>query len=277
MLVILRIIFGIAFLWIIKEGTAFAEANPESGDLTSAGHVAIAVILAIANAAVWAPWIGERISDPLTGTITRSTYVERTNWLLKLLFWAQDHGWRRLVVFLAFLEGVHHPERPVAFVVGLKHAKPGSWLEKVYAREIYRFDNAQNCIEAYKALKRRGLEPGRHHNPEVNMVLMSIDRQAKPDPAKLVVPAFAGPPPLKRNRRIKLFPSAEPDSASSAEEVNVEPQESAALEMVPQGLEQPTAEFDAPPVIDEQAEPERGGWTIMNRVRRLFRGACHHR
>lgn len=209
MLIILRIIFGAAFLWVIKEGTAFAEANPTSGDLTSAAYVAVAVIIAIANAVVWAPYIGEKISDPLTGTITRSTYVERTNWLLKLIVWAQERRWPRVVLVLCFLEGIHYPDRPAPFVIGFKHARAGSWLEKVFAREVYRFDNAQNCIEASKALRQRGIDPGRHHNAEVNMVMMSLDRAAKPDPEKLIVPEHTAPPPLKRNQRIRLFKTAE--------------------------------------------------------------------
>lgn len=211
MLVVLRILLGFAFIYIIKEGREFAVANPESGDLTSAGYVALSVILAIFNALVWAPYFGEKISDPLTGTITRGTYVERRNWLLLLIAWLQSHGWRRGVVFCCFLEGIHHPDRPTAFVLGLKHARPGSWLEKVYAREVFRFDNAQNCIHAYQALRRRGINPGLHHNPEINMVLLSLDRSVKPDPAKLVVTMAPPPPSLKRNRRIKLFGGAPED------------------------------------------------------------------
>jgi hypothetical protein len=205
MLVVLRIIFGIAFIYVIKEGRFFGAENTQAGDLTSAGYLALAVILSIANAAVWAPYLGDKVSDPLTGPMTRSTYVEPSNYLGRFIVWLQNRGWRRLVVFVCFLEGIHYPDRPGAFVIGMRNAKPGSWLEKVFAREVYRFDNAQHCVEAHRVLKRHGIVPACHHNPEVAMVLLSLERSVKPDPTKLAVPTHTDPPALKRNRRIQLF------------------------------------------------------------------------
>lgn len=275
MLILLRILFGAAFLYVIKEGREFAAANPEAGDLTSAGHVALAVILGILNAAVWAPYFGERISDPLTATITKGTYVERKNWLLHLALWSQKRGWRKLVLFSCFLDGIHYPDRPAAFVLGLKHARPGSWLEKVFAREVYRFDNVQNCIHAHQVLRRHGIDPGLHHNPEINLALMSLDRAVKPDPAKLVVTTAPPPPPLKRNRRIKLFSNAEsdhaPDGSSNVEEPLVPIPAAGAIAY--SEMETATVETAAP------AHPEsfwaKAGhviWTLLSRLRAYIQG-----
>lgn len=203
-LIILRIVFGALWLACAREAWRNGASNLESGDLLNAYYTALLVLLAVANAIVWAPYVGDKISGPITGTITRSTYVERFNYLLKLVYWCQDRGLRRLAEFFCFLEGIHHPERPTAFVIGLKHAKPGSWLEKVFAREVFKFDNIQNAVQAYRALERHGIDPRPHHTAEVNVLLMSMDREVRPDPPMLAVPK-ADEPPLKRNRKIKLF------------------------------------------------------------------------
>lgn len=214
MLVLLRIVFGAAFFYVIKEGRFFGAQGSQSDDITSAGYFGLAVIFAIANAAVWAPYIGARLSDPLTGMLTQGSYVERINYLLRIILWLQERGHRRLLLFFCFLEGIHHPDWPAAFALGFKHAKPGSWLEKVFAREVFRFDNAQNCLQAYQALKRMGIDPGRHHNAEVNLVLMSTDRTVKPDPAKIVVVPHLAPASVKRNPRIRLFKSEQTEAAT---------------------------------------------------------------
>jgi hypothetical protein len=95
----------------------------------------------------------------------------------------------------------------------LKNARPGSWLEKVYALELFKFDNAQHCMMAYQALRRRGIDPGPHHNPEVTMVLLTLDREVRPAPEPIPVPPAAPAPPPKRDRRIRLFATANPDAA----------------------------------------------------------------
>jgi hypothetical protein len=208
MLIVLRIVFGAALVYGIMQASENAEKNLEAGDLTNAFWTGYCVLVAILNAAVWAPFIGDKISQPITGMITRSTYFEQKNYLLKLIHWLENRGYRRLVVFLCFLEGIRRPGQPTAFVVGLKNAKPGSWLEKVYAREVFKFGNAQNCLAAYEILLRHRVDPGAHPNPEVNLLLMSHYRAPKSDPDKIAVPP-AAPPPVTRDPRIRLFDSAD--------------------------------------------------------------------
>jgi hypothetical protein len=165
----------------------------------------VCVGLAVLNALVWAPYLGAKVSGPLTHTITESTYVERTNWILRILRWLEARRWRRATLFFAFWEGVRHPSWPGAFVIGMRNARPGSWLEKVFAREVFRFNNTQHCVQAYLVLKRHGLDPRPHPNQEINIVLLSLDRPPRPEAEVVEVPVADKAPPLKRNPQIRLF------------------------------------------------------------------------
>src|SRR6476646_4322901 len=132
MLIALRILFGALIYWAFKEARLNAQVNPESGDLSNAYWVAVVVILAIANAAVWAPYFGEKLADPLTGAAVNSEYTEGTNYLLKLIHWCERCGHRSIVTWLCFIQGVRTPHLPTAFVIGMNNAREGTWLEKVY-------------------------------------------------------------------------------------------------------------------------------------------------
>ena len=213
-LIALRILFGAGLAFGFSKVWQNAQDAPQSGDLTNAFYLGVCVILAIANAVVWAPYFGDALSEPLTGVMVRSTYVERQDHLLRLIHWLENRGHRRLTIFFCFLEGVHYPNRPTAFVIGLKNARPGSWWEKVYALELFKFDNAQHCMMAYEALRRRGIDPRPHHNPEVNLVLLTLDREVRPAPESIPVPPAALAPPPKRDRRIRLFAMANPDAVA---------------------------------------------------------------
>src|SRR5205823_14817380 len=125
-LIALRILFGASLAYAFSKVWQNAQTNPQSGDLVNAFYLALCVILAIANAVVWAPYFGDALSEPLTGVMVRSTYVERPDHLLRLIHWLENRGHRRLTIFLCFLAGDHYPNRPTAFVIGFKYAKPGA-------------------------------------------------------------------------------------------------------------------------------------------------------
>jgi hypothetical protein len=205
MLVLLRILFGGALIYEIVQGVRSAPGATEAGDLTGAFYLAICVGLGILNAMVWAPYLGAKVSGPLTGMITESTYVERTNWVLRLIRWFDVRGFRRTTLLLCFLEGVRHPSAPAAYVTGLKNARTNSWLEKVFAREVFRYSNAQNCVQAYLTLRRHGIDPRPHPSQEVNIVLLSLERPPRPEAEIIAVPSAPKAAPLKRNLRIRLF------------------------------------------------------------------------
>src|SRR5512133_3155856 len=120
MLVLLRIVFGAALVYELIQGAAAAPNANDAGDLTGAFYLAICVGLGILNATVWAPYLGAKVSGPLTAMITESTYLEATNWVLRLIRWLEARGHRRLLICFCFLECVRHPSAPAAFVVGLR-------------------------------------------------------------------------------------------------------------------------------------------------------------
>src|SRR5512141_158152 len=95
MLAILRIIFGVALVYEMVQGARSAPGTGEAGDLTGAFYLAVCVVLGILNALVWAPFLGAKVSGPLTHTITESTYVEGGQWVLRLLRWLEARGYRR--------------------------------------------------------------------------------------------------------------------------------------------------------------------------------------
>lgn len=200
MLPILRILFTGGFLYTIYLGRQNALHDPMQGDLMNAFYLAIAVILGIGCGCVWAPFFGEKLSNPITGAVTESTYVERKNYVLRFIHWFESRGFRKLTVFLCFIEGVRRPWLPTAFVIGMRHSRPGSWLEKVFAMEVYKFDNTQNCVKARAVLEGHGVDPGAHFNPEVNLTIMSLRKSACPDRAPLALP-LAPPPSASTAKR----------------------------------------------------------------------------
>jgi hypothetical protein len=267
MLILFRILFGAGLVYGFRRAVENAEAAPDTGDLTNAFYLAFSVIMAIANAVVWAPYFGEKLSDPLTSVITKGNFADRKNHLLSLIRRLDVRGFRRLTSFLCFLEGVRHPDWPTAFVIGLKNSRPDSWLEKVYALEVFRFDNAQHCMDAYHALKRHGIDPRPHHNPEISMVLISLDHEIRPDPEKVVVPPAPEPPPLKRDPRIRLFESAMSvaDNAAVSPAVRESERTGSALEPVVE-----------PPGTAERVEETKGAqvaWSLLSRIKEFLRGS----
>lgn len=210
MLALLRIVFGFALFSVFARAVRLAGPDPQTEGTTDAGYLVVAVALGILNAIVWAPWIGRLMADPLTGAFTSGHPGDMTNRGLQFAHKLALRRWRRTALFFAFLEGVRNPDLPGAFVLGLNHARSGSWLEKVFAREVWRFDNAANCLRAWKVLRERGIEPNLHPRPEVNLLIQGQTRVVPPPPLPMAVPTAAAPPPPKRNERIQLFQSAVP-------------------------------------------------------------------
>ena len=204
MLILLRIIFTAGFIYCIVQARKDAAQATAPDDLTNAFWLAIGVLTGLACAATWAPFLGAKVADPLTGGWTESPLEERKNRLLQAIRWLDKRKRHRLVRWLCFLEGVRAPWLPTAFIIGLKNARPGSWLEKVYAREVYRFNNTENCVAAFEILKRHGEDPGVHDSPEVNLALVGLDRGTAPERPPLVVPAATPPAKPRRDERIRI-------------------------------------------------------------------------
>src|SRR5688572_27071612 len=124
MLIILRILFTGLFIYCVLEARENARENLAAGDLTNAFWVGAGVLSAIACAIVWAPYLGAKIADPLTGGLVNTPFDERKNYLLKFIRWCDKHERRCLARWLCFVEGVREPWMPMAFILGLKNSKP---------------------------------------------------------------------------------------------------------------------------------------------------------
>jgi hypothetical protein len=215
MIILLRIVFGAGLLGVMFFASQESGRNI-AGDVTPGFFLALGLILALANAIVWASWIGERIAGPLDSMYVGKGAHAAPHLGLRLARKAAARGHRRLAVLLAFVEGVRHPDFSGAFIVGMRNARPGGWLEKVFAREVYRFDGVDNCVQAYTILKQHGLKPPPHENQEIRGVLRSLDHQGKPPAQPLAVPK-APEVEIQRNPRIRLFSSGKDGAAGESE------------------------------------------------------------
>lgn len=205
MLILFRAFFTALFLWLVVESAREASAN-RNDDLGHAGRFALAVVVGLVAGLTWAPVLGRAVAGPMTGLMTDGSVSEDRTGLIRFARRCEARGWRRMSVLASFAEAVRHPDLPAAFVVGMNNARPGSWLERAFAREVWRFNNVANCVRAHEILRLRHLEdPGVHEQAEVNLSLMSHLREPGPEPGLLVVPDAPPMPLPKRNARIQLF------------------------------------------------------------------------
>lgn len=207
MLVLFRVFFTCLFLWLLARAGREASANLND-DVNNAGLFALAVVVGIAAGATWAPVLGRAVAGPMTGLMTDGTVSEDRTWLIRFARRCEARGSCRMAVLAAFAEGVRHPNLPAAFVVGMNNARPGSWLERAFAREVWKFNHVANCVKAHEILRTRHNEdPGTHEQAEVNLSLMSHLKEPLPELEPLAVPAAPPAPLPKRNARIRLFGS----------------------------------------------------------------------
>ena len=204
MLVLLRIVFTSAFIYCIVEARRGAGQPTAIDDVSHAFWLAVAVIVGLACSATWAPYLGEKVAGPLTGGWTESHLDERKNLLLQLIRWCDKRHNARAVRWLCFFEGVRAPHLPTAFILGLKNSKSGSWLEKVYAREVWRFNHTENCVKAFLILQQHGINPGLHNNSEVNLALFTKERQVASERRPIEVPVAPPVQTLQRDTRIRI-------------------------------------------------------------------------
>ena len=169
----------------------------------------------LAASVTWAPLLGSQIAAPVTGMLNDGSVIEFTNPMLRAIRWCDRRGMRFLTRMLCFVEGVRYPRRPAHFVIGMRNSRPGSWLEKVFAREVYKFSNVANASKARDILRlRHDDDPGPHERVEVNLALLSDQRAERSEPAVLELPPAPPPPPLKRKPGIRLFEGADAPPAS---------------------------------------------------------------
>jgi hypothetical protein len=175
MILLLRIAavgaLGYGLVQVAKQSGAGEGARTD--ELAHAFWLAFSLVIGVVTALLWAPAVADRAANPLTVGTTSGPGAELPHRLLRLIRTCERRGWRRLARWLSFLEGVRHPWRPAPFVIGMNTSEPGSWLERVFAQEVYRFTNVENCVRAYEILCRHGRRPAPHARDEVNRSIAS--------------------------------------------------------------------------------------------------------
>ena len=222
MLFLFRIFLTGLFGWLMWRASHVAVGGLQA-DVLNAGSFALAVIVGFFAALTWAPLLGELIAGPMTGVLTDGSVAPDNTWLIRYIRRCETRGWRRLTLMLCFAEGVRHPRLPAAFVIGMHNASPGSWLEMVFAREVFCFNNVANCVRAHDILKlRHDLDPGAHPQPEVSLALLAHMREGRPDASTMAVPRSPAGLPLARKPNIKLFAGADrPRTGAEAPEEKI--------------------------------------------------------
>jgi hypothetical protein len=206
MFAFLRILFPSLYLLCLHWGSRAATANP-SGIITlfEISCICACLLLALATGLVWAPFVGEKLAQPVTDMLTGGAGQEYETVVLRWARWAGLGGRPRLCLWLCHLEGLDHPTWPAAFVLGLNHAAAGTWHEGYFARRVYEFENVHNCARAHAILERRGEPPPPHPHPEIRLRLERFHALPPADRAPLLLTPAELPPALQRNPRIQLF------------------------------------------------------------------------
>lgn len=218
MLLALRILFPLAFVLCLLKGAALNGPASAAWDVNSLFYAALALFTALGTGLAWAPYVGEKIAEPLTSILTSGEAVEGENHLVKLINALLKRGWRRTALWLCFAESLRHAHAPAAPWIGLKSSKAGSWLEREFAWMVYRFNHAQHCVEAWRILKRHGIQPPQHHDPMVQLFIQADEQPPNEPRASLMLQPAPPPPRLRRDPRIRLFEIDEGSMSLTLEE-----------------------------------------------------------
>lgn len=206
MIFLLRIASLAVFVYYAKEVSVMQPVAPTGSLLQDLPLIGEFLFVALFNAVLWAPWFGEKLSATVTGSIvSHDSDADATYWSHRAIHWLRHHRFRRVALCWCVLEGLNRPWMPHPFAEGMKMAKKDSWLAAVFAREVYRFSNVYNCLEAYRILKRRGPKPGLHKLQEINLFIVESEKEVRPAREPLPAPDHVPDPPMKRDRRIELF------------------------------------------------------------------------
>jgi hypothetical protein len=204
MIAVIRVLITGVFLYFLVQE---AKDYPRLSDLNLLFLAAYALVGGVFVAIWWVPVVGTALSEPFTSTFTEeAVHPSSSNTLVRLIHRLQARHHHRLALMICFLEGLRYPDLPHPPLLALRSVKPGSYLERCFAREVYRYHNVQNCLHACLILvDRHGLTPPPHPVPEVRLALLQSQRGPTPEPTTLVLSPKTKPAGLKRNREIVLF------------------------------------------------------------------------
>jgi len=103
MLFLLRIVLGAALIYLVKLAHDSAQTLGTAGMLDSVFYIVGVFVLAVANAAVWAPYFGSRVADAMSGDGTAvSTPPKRKTGFARVLSWIVRFGGVAILAALAF-------------------------------------------------------------------------------------------------------------------------------------------------------------------------------
>jgi hypothetical protein len=201
----LRILFPAAFILCLLEGAEMSRSAANLWDVEGLFYALLALLMAMGAGMVWAPWIGEKIADPLTNMLTSGDTIEGDHPVTKLVNALLLRGWRRTALAVCFLETLRHEHAPTIAWIALQNSPPGSWLEREFAWTVYRHHNAAHCVAAHRILRRHGIKPGPHVDPMVMLFIQADEQQPKAAHPPVELPPAPAPPGLQRDPRIRLF------------------------------------------------------------------------
>lgn len=206
MINLLRLGFGAWMVWAVlgaielSHGTGLTRA--------SMGLVGVSalelMLLGIANAVLWTPVIGRAIAEPVAGNFTRSSPSWERSRIYKTIMRLERQKRHLMASWVAWFTGIFKPMEPEVFYVGLQNARPGSYLQRHFARKVYGFMNARRCLEAFSILKSLGCEPPKHREQSINSIILAFDKPGSNPVEKVFVPNLPPPTELVRNPRISL-------------------------------------------------------------------------
>lgn len=180
MMTLLRIILTGALLSSLYGAEAYAHAHPAGNGGMDALFLAVAMVIALPTSIVWTPVFADIIFGGILDALNDGAFIDTERQLPKWIERAAARKWHHLTAWLCFLETMEHPELPDAFVIGMEHATPGSWLERLFAREVYRSNRVPHCIKAATILEQHGINPSTHINGEINLLLFGRGKKLTP-------------------------------------------------------------------------------------------------
>lgn len=172
MIWIVRIGLVVAWGWILQSAIGAAMSSDTLAGASIAGYFGMLIMVGIPLAAVWIPVVGRIVVGKAVEAVSDDHYTHSGNRLALAIDRAVDHGERKKVVFLCWLETWVNPKLTRPNSIGLTHAVPGSRLELQFARRLFRGNTASECIRAADVIERHGFNVGMHNSDTISQLLL---------------------------------------------------------------------------------------------------------
>jgi hypothetical protein len=210
LIIIARVVITGLWIWAGFKIAGSGADGATVGSQATLFYLSIILLLTLPMAVVWTPYLVEGLFGSLADSMNDDHADPEKLRLARWIRRAEARKRRRLVVLLCWWEGVMvHPNLQRPFFTGMKHAKPGSFLERFFAQEVLRFGDSRNVMQALNVLDHHGIKPKSHWSESITEMMRFRKLRVKPAPPAMPVPKTDAPAAPKRNPRIKLFSSAD--------------------------------------------------------------------